>query len=119
MSILNIPKKILNAVTPASTGEWAKLIEGRAHPLDDGIFNAGKEWIFQLDITPGDTVRLEFSNDIYIDTAGTIQLVASPVKTLTIEYNSTYTGDAISGTWAFVRVVKTGANGPATVLISL
>ena len=118
MSTFNIPKKLLDNITAATTGSWVKLIEGRAHPISNDLHQHGKPSTLTLEIASGDTIRIELSNDVFTDTAGKLQLVASPKTTDSIEYNSTDTGDVIYGAWAFIRAIKTGANGPATVIIS-
>lgn len=86
----------------AGVGDW--------FPFNSGAWYEGKDYTLSFEITPGDSIRIEVTNDVSAG-APTGNMITSSA-----EHDSTVTGDTIAGTWKFIRAVKTGTNGPAKVL---
>jgi hypothetical protein len=97
---MSIRPQTITIASGGTASDWYRCEEGVTHRTFSGV------------LTSGDTIRVEVSNDDRPnDTLVT--------KVASQEYSTTSFGDTVIGEWSWLRVVKTGSNGAATINVNI
>lgn len=106
MSCVTLRHKVLLQTGAAEAGPWIAL---------DTRYQQDIERAIQISVMAGDTIALEgiTRDEKGIDKSFLVNLDPADISVLK-EYTES-TADVLTGTWTYIRAVKTGANGFAKV----